>query len=714
MKIKFYKKKYLLFMILFISIGFAFLSANLNINGIFNIASSTWDVHFENIEIINNNIEADLPVIDSNKTEVTFSGAFNEPSEVFEFSVDVVNGGSINAMVNEILKTGITSENESFIDFKVNYYDGSEINKLDLLKANSRTRINIKIEYKYEIDTLATLGEQNFSLALNYVSATKEAVDRKNDFQLSDNNNVITLASAKKNSMSNLRIFGNNEQEIFYGQNLYNYKDVDTSIYGVTNGATADEDGWITMSYDNTSGSQTVYSNYFTKNLNLRVGTKYTIVCEVKSVEGTGRLHLLSYFNGYGHFKSMYYSLEDMKNNTTLFYVDEAVESSGQGLRTCTAFNAGESGSITFRISVISGDGIVEEDFKYEPYNGNIPTPNIDNPKEIKSVSGDTTLRIIGKNLFNVNTVKDDTYILDNGEESYNPSWKASQWIDVKENQTYTMHWKSNNNFFQVYFNLFDKNKKLIDRIPIKNYKIFNSFTTPSNARYLKLSYADNVSGVEVERTNIQIEEGTEYTEYEEYKEKIYELSLGNLKLNGVNKYRDYIYKVNNKWFINKRIDKIVLDGVNNKITKNVNINNNVAYEFGFEHYNMVKESSFYSRFPGYCDKLIPSTRNNTFHMFVKSGIAPAALGNDHYGTGAVIYIEDNNQMSVDEFNEWLKTNPLTIYYAMIKPRQIEIKDQNLINQLNAILDDNLYEGYNYLIFDSNIETNIDFDYKSN
>ena len=61
-------KKYTLFLIvlLCISIGYAVLNTTLNINGKSTIQKNTWDVHFENVQIIDGSVEATkVPTIEN-------------------------------------------------------------------------------------------------------------------------------------------------------------------------------------------------------------------------------------------------------------------------------------------------------------------------------------------------------------------------------------------------------------------------------------------------------------------------------------------------------------------------------------------------------------------------------------------------------------------------------------------------------------------------
>ena len=94
-------KKYTLFLIvlLCISIGYAVLNTTLNINGKSSISKNTWDVHFDNVVVNSGSVEAiKIPTIE-NYTTLDFEAKLNLPGDYYEFTVDVVNNGTIDAMI---------------------------------------------------------------------------------------------------------------------------------------------------------------------------------------------------------------------------------------------------------------------------------------------------------------------------------------------------------------------------------------------------------------------------------------------------------------------------------------------------------------------------------------------------------------------------------------------------------------------------------------
>ena len=99
------KKNFLYLTIIIIAIslalGYALLSTELKINGTTNISSSTWKVYWNNIQLGSNNVtDVTTPAtISTDKTEVSLNVNFKEPGDTYEFTVDAVNDGSIDAII---------------------------------------------------------------------------------------------------------------------------------------------------------------------------------------------------------------------------------------------------------------------------------------------------------------------------------------------------------------------------------------------------------------------------------------------------------------------------------------------------------------------------------------------------------------------------------------------------------------------------------------
>ena len=153
------------------------------------------------------------------------------------------------------------------------------------------------------------------------------------------------------------------------GQNLFNYQDTKevNSAYSV------DDDGWITINIDNTDGSKSVYYNYYTNNIHLKPNTNYNVFLEVKSVTGNAGICVVSRWSpSQGQFSTgfekKFTDLQSGKIYNKICTTPSDFSQIEVSLRTFCTFNMGESGSITFRISVLEDTSITPENFVYKPY----------------------------------------------------------------------------------------------------------------------------------------------------------------------------------------------------------------------------------------------------------------------------------------------------------------------------------------------------------
>lgn len=147
---------------------------------------SRWNIHFENIEIKNGSVEAtQVPTVtDSSNLEITYSVNLNLPGEFYEFTVDVVNSGSIDAMVNNVSINELSAEQKRYVSYDVTYSDGTKINKNDLLKAGRTAKLRVRVAYRNDItadDLPSNDSTVDFSLSVEYVQADENSSDKDKD-----------------------------------------------------------------------------------------------------------------------------------------------------------------------------------------------------------------------------------------------------------------------------------------------------------------------------------------------------------------------------------------------------------------------------------------------------------------------------------------------------------------------------------------------------
>jgi len=139
-------------------------------------------------------------------------------------------------------------------------------------------------------------------------------------------------------------------------------------------------------------------------------------------------------------------------------------------------------------------------------------------------------------------------------------------------------------------------------------------------------------------------------------------------------------YGMKDKWYIEKNINKVVLDGSESWYYYLVDNNQNSL----FRNATLATDAIIDNNYKPYCDyyKGITFTTgraNNNIKMNVASSYK-------------YIDIIDNRYTSASDFKSWLSNNNVEVYYILNTPTYTEITDSELIEQLNA---PRLLEGLN-------------------
>lgn len=94
------KAKYLLILLLLIAVGYAAIATTLKINGTSTIKSAKWDVYWENPQVLSGSVTSTAPTLSESDTKATFNVTLNEPGDYYEFTIDAVNNGSLDAKID--------------------------------------------------------------------------------------------------------------------------------------------------------------------------------------------------------------------------------------------------------------------------------------------------------------------------------------------------------------------------------------------------------------------------------------------------------------------------------------------------------------------------------------------------------------------------------------------------------------------------------------
>ena len=168
----------LLAIILFISIGFAVLSTNLSINGLFNFTNNTWSIALKNVVVDDASVTKTAPTINNDEDTITFSAELNKPGDYYSFNVDVENNSTLDAMLESITTTGITSQYSDYLDCVITYSNGTTPHPNDILYKTARVTLNVKLLYK-DINTNqipTDVLNPTVTITINFRQANKNAV----------------------------------------------------------------------------------------------------------------------------------------------------------------------------------------------------------------------------------------------------------------------------------------------------------------------------------------------------------------------------------------------------------------------------------------------------------------------------------------------------------------------------------------------------------
>ena len=203
------KKKYGLLIIvtlLLISVGYALINTTLKLNGSSKIKKARWDIYFDKVEH-ESGVTSTETKIDDKKTTVSFDIDLEKPGDYYQFNVDTVNDGTIDAIIDSTELTGLTNTTKEIIDYDVTYSDGSSVNKCDTLNSGDRKTLLVKVKYFDDVKEEELL-ENNENLKLkfkiNYVQ--NGTCDRNPVLEIDpnggkyNNSRKVTKRNVEKNS----------------------------------------------------------------------------------------------------------------------------------------------------------------------------------------------------------------------------------------------------------------------------------------------------------------------------------------------------------------------------------------------------------------------------------------------------------------------------------------------------------------------------------
>ena len=172
----------LILLVVCLSLGYAYINSDLNINGTAQVKHANWDIHWANIQVTTGSVTGSnvvtTPTI-SNGTTVNYSITLPTPGSFYEFTVDAVNSGQMDAMIDTIdskLNNNPITNLPVYLKYSVTYFDGVPLEPNHLLATNTTEKYKVKLEYRTDI-TESQLPTTNQSLALSFTVTYRQATD---------------------------------------------------------------------------------------------------------------------------------------------------------------------------------------------------------------------------------------------------------------------------------------------------------------------------------------------------------------------------------------------------------------------------------------------------------------------------------------------------------------------------------------------------------
>lgn len=174
----------LVILLLGISIGYAALTTTLVINGESTIKKVVWNMHFANARTENGSVSIDTAngekaayIPNADETKVEYKISLQNPGEYYEFTVDVVNDGTLNAKISSNPTLYGTDGYNQYVEYTTVWDDDrtSSPSANDVIEAGHSRKARVKIKYKDNIRTEDLPTEDKvleFTYTMNFVQAS--------------------------------------------------------------------------------------------------------------------------------------------------------------------------------------------------------------------------------------------------------------------------------------------------------------------------------------------------------------------------------------------------------------------------------------------------------------------------------------------------------------------------------------------------------------
>ena len=203
-------------LICLVAIGYAAIVSNISIVGTAKIKTNNFDAHFENVSVTSGSVEINTTNGDSaatieptNRTRVDYSVTLATPGDFYEFTVKVVNGGSMDAMIGSVTSkmnnVVINNNLPNYLEYNIKYEDGITIANNHMLKSGAVEIYKVRVAYSTNInpgDLPTTVSTLNFSFSVNYIQKDSNAIVRPSGYRYTISNTTQQIGQVFNTSSS--------------------------------------------------------------------------------------------------------------------------------------------------------------------------------------------------------------------------------------------------------------------------------------------------------------------------------------------------------------------------------------------------------------------------------------------------------------------------------------------------------------------------------
>ncbi|MBR3116616.1 MAG: hypothetical protein IKF36_01925 [Bacilli bacterium] len=155
-----------------ITLGYSALQTQLEINGNTTIDAVGWDIHFANVNVTQGSVAIgagnQAATIDSeDTTKMSYNITLKNPGDFYEFTVDIVNAGTIDAKISEIVADQLTAAQDVYTNYTVTYTNNTIPAAEDKLAHGQTKTLKVRIEFDTDIDP-DDLPTEGANLDLDY------------------------------------------------------------------------------------------------------------------------------------------------------------------------------------------------------------------------------------------------------------------------------------------------------------------------------------------------------------------------------------------------------------------------------------------------------------------------------------------------------------------------------------------------------------------